>query len=336
MSPGTRVPGVVFLHTMAADWFDGASFARRLKSVLTQHGPRIVASVLLGALAIEAGVIVTRNVGGSGAVMPAPAPGMAAAAQGQTDLRAIVDAHLFGRAVIADTEARPTTMPLVLAGVLALQDPDQGMAILGPTPTQGKLYSVGAAVPGGARLHAVYPDRVVLDRGGTLESLVLPRKSAGSTPPPSPMAAAQPPATPPPVQRIQAIAQRRNAGILGGLIRAQAVFQQGRLQGYRIFPGTRADPEVFSQLGLRPGDMITAVNGTVLDDANRANEILETLSSASSARLGLIRNGAQVDVSVDLASVASEVEQAAGEPPAAAPPQSGMPPAGAMLHTEDF
>jgi general secretion pathway protein C len=322
---------------MAADWFDGLSFTRRLRPVLAQHGPRIVASVLLGALAIEAGVIVTRNVGGSGVAVPMPVPGTTAPAHGQTDLRAIVDAHLFGQAVIADTEARPTSMPLVLAGVLALQDPSQGMAILGPTPTQGKLYSVGAAVPGGARLHAVYPDHVVLDRGGTLESLVLPRKTAASAPPPASMAAQLPAASaPPPAQRIQAIAQRRNSGILGGLIRAQAVFQQGRLQGYRIFPGTRADPEVFSQLGLRPGDMITAVNGTMLDDANRANEILETLSSASSARLGLIRNGTQVDVSVDLASVASEVEHAAGEAPAAAPPQPGMPPTGAMPRPEDF
>jgi general secretion pathway protein C len=299
----------------ATTWISELGSAGGPRAVLARHGPQIATSVLLAALAIEAGVIVTRNLGGAPAV-PSTAPVVAAASRRGVDLRAIVDAHLFGQAAVSSTEAPPTSIPLVLAGVLALQDPSQGMAILGPNAAQAKLYAVGSAVPGGARLHAVYRDRVLLDRGGAIESLVLPRKSAMSGPAPTAT-------TTPPGQRLQALAQSSGA-LLGGLIRAQAVFQQGRLQGYRIFPGTRANPAAFAQLGLRSGDMITAVNGTPLDDPNRGPEILQTLSSASSANVTLLRNGAQQDLALNLAAVANEAERitdeaAAGAAPAPAP-----------------
>jgi general secretion pathway protein C len=286
----------------ATTWISDLGSAGGLQAVLAQHGPRIATSVLLACLAIEAGVIVTRNLGQTAAAPSAPAPAAAAQPRRGVDLRSIVDAHLFGQAAVASTDAPPTSIPLVLAGVLALRDPNQGMAILGPTAAQAKLYAVGSAVPGGARLHAVYGDRVLLDRGGALEALMLPRKSAVSGPPPAA-------ATPTPGQRLQTLAQN-NGALLGGLLRAQAVFQQGKLQGYRIFPGTRSNPAAFAQLGLRAGDMITAVNGTPLDDPNRALDILQTLSSSSSASVTLLRNGAQQDVALNLTAVASEAEHA--------------------------
>ena len=302
----------------ATTWISDLGSAGGLQAVLAQHGPRIATSVLLACLAIEAGVIVTRDLGQTAATPLAPAPAVAAQPRRGVDLRSIVDAHLFGQAAVASTDAPPTSIPLVLAGVLALQDPNQGMAILGPTAAQAKLYAVGSAVPGGARLHAVYRDRVLLDRGGALEALMLPRKSAVSGPPPAA-------ATPTPGQRLQALAQNnlqalaQNSGaLLGGLMRAQAVFQQGKLQGYRIFPGTRSNPAAFAQLGLRAGDMITAVNGTPLDDPNRALDILQTLSNSSSASVTLLRNGAQQDVALNLAAVANEAEHAADDAAGAA------------------
>jgi len=293
-------------------WMGELSSAGGLQTALAQHGPRIATSILLACLAIEAGVIVTRNLGQTAAGPSAPAPAVAAAPRRGIDLRPIVDAHLFGQAPVTSTDAPPTSIPLVLAGVLALQDPNQGMAILGPNAAQAKLYAVGAAVPGGARLHQVYRDRVLLDRGGAIEALMLPRKSAVSGSPPAP-------ATPTPGQRLQALAQTSGA-LLGGLIRAQAVFQQGKLQGYRIFPGTRSNPAAFAQLGLRAGDMITAVNGTPLDEPNRSLDILQTLSNASSANVTLLRNGAQQDIALNLAAVANEAEHAADDAAGAAVP----------------
>ncbi len=300
-------------------WFRALGSEGGLQALLAERGPRLATAVLLAGLAVEAGILLTRDLGESGALPPA-APVHNAPERHTVDLRAIVDAHLFGQAAVSATEAPQTSIPLVLAGVLALQDPSQGMAILGPNPAQAKLYAVGAAVPGGARLHAVYRDRVLLDRGGTLESLTLPRKSLVAAPPPRA-------SSPTPGQRLQALAQTSGA-LLGGLIRAQAVLQQGALQGYRIFPGVRSDPAGFAQLGLRAGDLITAVNGTPLDDPGRSLEILQTLSAASSAEVTIVRQGVQQDISLNLAAVASHAERAASESAAGAE-ESASPPSDA-------
>src|SRR5215469_11792392 len=36
-------------------------------------------------------------------------------------------------------------------------------------------YAIGATVPGGAVIRAIFPDRVMLDRGGQIEALRLPK-----------------------------------------------------------------------------------------------------------------------------------------------------------------
>jgi hypothetical protein len=41
------------------------------------------------------------------------------------------------------------------------------------------VYGVGKTITGGTKLHSVYPDRAILDRGGKLEALLLPRKFQG-------------------------------------------------------------------------------------------------------------------------------------------------------------
>ncbi len=197
----------------------------------------------------------------------------------------------------------------MLTGVLAVPDPKRGLAIIGPSSAAARLYTVGGAVPGGVRLHSVYPDHVLLDRGGAIESLQLPKKAA--------LAMAAPLAgTPPqsPAQRLAALAQG-GGGLLGGLVRAQPVMAGGKLSGYRIFPGGRSSIGAFTQLGLRPGDLVTAVNGTALDDINRGNEILQTLSSAASANVTIQRNGQSQDLNLNLETVVSDAENAAAQSP---------------------
>src|SRR3954466_5667842 len=113
------------------------------------------------------------------------------------DIGALVNAHLYGDAVVQNNNgdaanAPPSSAPLVLAGLLATSDPKEGMAIIGESAATAKVVPVGKPVPGGAMLHSVYTDRAVLDRNGTLESLMLPRRSAGGlgAPPPPPSAVA--------------------------------------------------------------------------------------------------------------------------------------------------
>jgi general secretion pathway protein C len=266
-----------------------------------------VVAVLLVALAIDAALILTHTL--SGSALPAPASNAAgqarvpAAVNPTVELASIVNAHLFGVAgAQAGGNAPQTTIPLILAGVIAEKDPAKGQAIIGDSASAAKLFAVGAMIPGGARLNAVYGDHVLIERGGRLETLPLPRNpmkgGAVST------AAAGP------------AAQNRGqdaSTLLAGLVRVQPVFNQGKLNGYRIFPGGARGNNAFTQLGLRSGDLIVAINGTSLDDAGRAMEMLQTLSSSASASITVSRNGASQEVNLNLANLNTETEAPAAE-----------------------
>jgi general secretion pathway protein C len=285
--------------------------AQGIQSVLATRAPQLAVALVAILLAIQAGYLLTLQDSGPVAPLEPRAPGATTAA-GAPVLRvdALAQAHLFGQAAApaASADAPLSAAQLVLAGVLSVPDPRKGMAIIGPTVANAKLYAAGATVGGGLALHSVYPDRVLLDRGGVLETLLLPKKLATQAPPAVVAAGIQSPG-----QRLVALAQNNDGALLGGLVRAQPVFNGGKLSGYRIFPGGRATSASFNQLGLRSGDMITAVNGTPLDDPSHANEILQTLSSSASATISVLRNGQPQDLNLNLETVASDAERAAAE-----------------------
>jgi len=96
------------------------------------------------------------------------------------DVQTIVNAKLFGTAQATAPVAGPapeTQLNLVLSAVFATEQPERGMAIIGESAQQTKVYSTGDTIRPGIRLHAVYPDRVILDRSGSLETLALPRRN---------------------------------------------------------------------------------------------------------------------------------------------------------------
>ncbi len=122
---------------------------------------------------------------------PATDAGPATPAAPPISVPAIVNAHLFGIAAVPgasdlDPSSAPATqMSLVLVGTIAQTDPERGLAIIGESAATAKVYAVGKIVTGGTRLHSVFPDRVILDRGGQLEALLLPKKFQGGAAPPA-------------------------------------------------------------------------------------------------------------------------------------------------------
>ena len=255
---------------------------------------------------------------------PAPAPAGAGPAAGAppppvpstatVDVERIVSAHLFGVAgAPAAADADPnavaaTRLNLVLAGTIAHADPKRGYAILGESAAGARVYAVGKTVAGGAKLHAVYPDRVILDRGGKLESLLLPKQFQGG----GMSAAAGPAPAPDPMlgQRLQEFAAQ-NPGAITEIIRPQPVFANGQQRGYRVYPGRNR--QQFSRLGLMPGDLVTAINGTPLDDPARGMEILQSMNSATQVTVTVERNGQSTQVSINNAVVAAEAAAAVPE-----------------------
>jgi len=305
-----------------AAWIDELKSGQALTRLLSARAAQIAAIVLLLLLGLDSALILTRVFDKPVGALPPPSslpmmtrPNVNPALQ----LALIVNAHLFGSAAVTGGgDAPQTTMPLILAGVIADKDPNKGQAIIGENATAAKLYAVGGAIPGGARLHAVYSDRVLLERNGALEALSLPHneqpggRSIGSAAAPS-------------LGSRFAAAATANPTLLAGLVRVQPVFVQGKLSGYRIFPGGAKGNSAFTQLGLKPGDLIEAVNGTSLDDASRAMEVLQTLGSSATATITVSRNGQSQEVNLNLANL--NIEPEAGAEGASAPPPAEAAPA---------
>lgn len=290
---------------------------------LIAGAPRLLAGLFIVLIGIRAALVVADLAGA-----PATTAGTAGTSPIQTrsivDLPSILRSNLFGQAAApAGADAPLTNMALVLSGTIADIDEKRGFAILGPSATAMKVYSVGDTLPGGARLHAVLVDRVLLDRGGTIESLLLPKR-AGS----GPVAVAAVAPSQGAAERVQQLL-RANPSIVGEILRPQVVIADGKQRGFRVYPGSNS--EAFSRLGLRPGDLVTAINGSALDDPQRSTEIFNSLGSVAEARITVVRNGSQQDLVLNLAEVANEAEQLArnsgAAPAAGAPPSPGTLPA---------
>jgi general secretion pathway protein C len=277
------------------------------RSTLLARAPQIVTFLLALGLAAQLAFVVVGL--GSRSRQTAPPPVAALPAAAPLDIGGIVNAHLFGNAAVQATgdaaNAPPSSMPLVLAGLMATADPKEGMAIIGESAATAKVVSVGQQVPGGAQLHSVYSDRAIIDRGGALESVFLPRNSAvGSAPPPPPPVASN--GNEGMVERMRKLVSD-DPGVIGQVLRPQPVFAGGKMRGFRVYPG--ANRQAFARLGLRAGDLVTAINGTPLDDKDRAQEIFGTLNSSTDARVTVTRNGRQQELVLNVAQISAEAEQ---------------------------
>ena len=296
----------------AASWLEGLPPPDKWRTLALTHGPRIATWVLALALAVQAAVIVT-NLAGSSHPPKVAAATMTAPSQSTTvDVAAITSAHLFGEAPVEAgpkgdaSTAQQTSLPLVLVGIIAADDPKDGLAILGENAAGAKVYAVGDNVPGGAKLHQVLTDKVIIDRNGVLESLMLPRALQPGAAPPS-TAALQTEA--PIMDRMRKLITS-DPGLMADIMRPQPVFAAGKQKGYRVYPGRNR--QAFQRLGLRPGDLVTAINGTPLDDPARGQEIFGTLGASSEAHITVTRGGQQQDLTLNIAQVAQEAEAMSG------------------------
>ena len=290
-------------------WTPSAGQGGNWRSSALARAPQVLTFILALAIAAQLALIVVSLTSRTRQAGPPPTNALPAAAP--LDVAALVNAHLFGNAAVEASgdaaNAPPSSMPLVLVGLLATEDPEQGMAIIGENSQQAKVVSVGQQVPGGAQLHSVYTDRAIIDRNGALESVYLPRRTDGGVgrapPPPPPVAANSNDAM---VERMRKLVSD-DPGMISQVIRPQPVFAGGKMRGFRVYPG--ANRQAFARMGLRPGDLVTAINGTPLDEKDRAQEIFGTLSSSTDARVSVTRNGRQQELVLNIAQVAAEAEQ---------------------------
>lgn len=215
------------------------------------------------------------------------------------DVRAIADAHMFGK---SDAEDAATVQPVLiednledtrlsnlsLKGTIASPDPDLSAAIITDGANEEKVYLIGDPVSSNVKLHAVYLDRVVLNENGRLTNLRLPEEFASAR-------AAAPTQRTSSRQRGQASTETiqsvvsQNVARLADVIRPTPYFVNGQQQGYRVYPGR--DRRQFAALGLRPGDLIKDIDGQALTDPTQAMQIFQSLGNSSQVSVTLERNG---------------------------------------------
>lgn len=282
-------------------------------------------------------MLVPSPLDGTVVVPPPPAAATAAAAapdEDRTDdVRSIVAAHLFGEfnpaeeqaaaAAAAMAEAPPEEelqeeRSLKLLGVLADTRGLTGQAVIVNSRGEAAVYGLDEQIEGEqARLDAVYATWVRLNKNGQFTRLSLPDLGdlPGVDQSPSRRRSSQIRSAP--NRNVRRAIQRRapssdgdgdgggggggGAPSLSDLVRPQPVFENGRLNGYRLYPGRNR--QAFSRLGLRPGDKVTQVNGTPLNDASQAMRMLRQFEGQTPIAVTLERDGGMTTLVLDPAQM---------------------------------
>ena len=224
--------------------------------------------------------------------------------------RNIAQMHIMGKAAPSSAKkvenAPDTTLNLKLLGVLA-GDKEYGYAIISSGGNKIKHYAIGDDIPGGAILHAVYPDRVILERDIRMETLRLPKATAkgfGNAPAPSVRTTPQPQTTQGP-DEFESLGQFRqevmkNPTRLTEFISAtpQKNEETGEFQGYKLTPSK--NPDMFYELGFQPGDVVININGIPLDQPDKGPKALQTLATADEITMVVVREGTEITLFQDL------------------------------------
>jgi general secretion pathway protein C len=294
-----------------ADWTDQPPEA--WFTSINRYLPPIVIAVLVIAIAYQLATLTWTLAPGS---TPTFAPAPRAASNGNepvADLTVLNDSNLFGQEaeqtapVVAEViDAPETTLSLTLKGILAREDDTSGRAVPGAIISssrgEDRAYQVGQTVADadGATLHSVYADRVLLNRSGRLETLRLPKELTASAAPmgmPSPL----PQAAQPQGSLREVITE--NATRLTDIVRIAPHVQEGQVVGFRVTPGR--DRATFEALGLQSGDVVTDINGTVLDDPSQGLQVFQSLGESTQANVTVLRDGVPQVVVIDTTQLQS-------------------------------
>lgn len=288
--------------TADAKWSDFSSLdAERTLHAASSLLPKWIALLLVVAIAARAAQIIWHLVPGASPaeVVITPPVQIArspAANAPVVDAAGIASAHLFGEAdpeavVAAPVESHEnlaeTRLNLSLKGTIASPDPDKAIAIIADTRNEEKIYAVRDTVTQGATLHAIYADRVILNRGGTLEVLRLPKEfpDGGSGVRRNVSQVSRTSTSPDSIQSVVT----QNVTALADVIRPTPYYVSGQMQGYRVYPGR--DRRQFAALGLRPGDLIKDIDGAALTNPQQATQIFQSLGDKDEVSVTVERNG---------------------------------------------
>lgn len=154
-----------------------------------------------------------------------------------------------------------------------------GSAIIGLADGRQVSVGVGEEVEPGLVLRGVGPDHVTLARGTSLSRLIFTDLPLGAAPVPPP------PPGPQMVTPVPAVASAPADLLARASLRPR--MRGSRMDGFTV----SGDASALRVAGLRPGDVILAVNGQSLDSPERIAALRDQLSNSDSAELRFERDG---------------------------------------------
>ena len=201
------------------------------------------------------------------------------------DYSRLASLHLFGkqdetRAVQQAPKTAPETrLALVLYGVFTDQDAKRGSAIIGQKTGKQQYYNVGDRVDTGVWLAEVRRDHVLLRAGASYEALKFPKQSSSGFNIRNSK----------PANSTTNLSQNKQSFMESVKIVPVFTGKDRTLKGYRILP--KKNRAVYNRLGLRPSDIVTAINGIALNDQREAMKVINELVKSDQVEVQLDRNG---------------------------------------------
>tara|TARA_B100001287_G_scaffold204004_1_gene173251 strand:+ start:25 stop:921 length:897 start_codon:yes stop_codon:yes gene_type:complete len=181
------------------------------------------------------------------------------------------------------SNVKETSLNLKLKGIIHDAMSSESLALISRSEEEAKVFKNNDTVVQGTRLHSIYADRVILDNRNDLESLKLPKEEVPTS-----------------ITKIidNDIKPLNQFGVkLADTIRPTPYFKSGKQTGYRVYPGN--DRKKFMSLGLMSGDLITSVNGMVLNDPQKAMMIFQDIKKESQVILSIMRNNESIELKIN-------------------------------------
>lgn len=204
-----------------------------------------------------------------------------------------------------DSSLSPVPLHLILVSVKTGRSIREGSAQIGVVRESPQTYQAGALLENGARLTEIHAGYVLLERGSHTARLYLTDSQ-----PIAPDEAAMVTVGGNTRAEPATITSREQ---LTDYIRPSPVFDGENVIGFRVYAGSRPGP--FFRMGLQQGDVITAIDGSPVQDLTSSWERLRALADGVVLGAAVERKGEILQVTLDGGLVAS-AEAAGTQAPA--------------------
>ena len=223
--------------------------------------------------------------------------------------------HLFGAKSEKKAAPRPekiiapvTRLKLTLRGIAAEENKHDGVAIIQQPNKQEKHFKVGDSIFGLAKLEEIHTDKVILSRKGQYETLHLAKLDLHLRP-------AAPAATPgirkTSVQTVTpALLPELNdeTGLddeteldddFWEYIDYEPAIVNGKIAGLTIIADETDQQEFLASHGLKAGDIITSVNGHIMNSGKGVSDAINALADDDRLEIAVTSQGNKKKLVID-------------------------------------